>query len=200
MYKNAVHGATAFLDGRRTRNLYTAGDMTAATDLRRLRESLPGSPGVRAIAAALGYEKHNAYGYYESKDFKKDTLPLDKAREFASAFERLGGDGRAVLKLAGLTDEEVEREHVTPTGPAVYHIQMAVALPSADRLAAMMSGLLKGVGLEEEAGKHAETLARRLPVALARAVADSAVPVGDTAAKPAERRLPPAEHRPGPKQ
>lgn len=143
--------------------------MRIADQLRALRESLPDKPGVRAVARAMGEDMPNAYGYYEGKTFNKNALPLDKAREIAAAFEKLGGDGGEVLKLAGLADQEVEREAVAVPAPRQIFIPMAVALPNEDAIVAMMRGLLLGVGLDVEADRHAETLARRLPEALAQA-------------------------------
>lgn len=143
--------------------------MRIADQLKALREAIPGSPGVRQIARELGYEKHNGYGYYEGATFNKPTLPLDKAREFAAVFSRLGGDGQAVLKLAGLSDDEIAREPMAIDLNDPVYLPMPVAFPNEDAIVAVMRGLLRGVGLEEEADKYAATLAQRLPKALARA-------------------------------
>lgn len=175
MYKNPVHHANVFLYGRRTSFLHMQMVMRVAEQLKTLRESIPGSPGVRQIARELGYEKHNGYGYYEGTSFNKPTLPLDKAREFAVVFDRLGGDGAAVLRLAGLADDEVSREANPPIEPRPLLIPMSVAFPSEDAIVAMMRGLLRGVGLDSEADKFAETLAQRLPKALAQASGQLAV-------------------------
>lgn len=168
--------------------------MRIADQLRALRESLPDKPGVRAVAREMGEEMPNAYGYYEGKTFNKPTLPLDKAREIAAAFERLGGQRSDVLRLAGLADDEIEREVAFTPPPTQILIPMAVALPSEGAIVAMMRGLLRGVGLEAEADKHAETLAQRLPEALAQAAGPLTARVSSTATIRAAPSRPDATH------
>lgn len=168
MYKSPVRIATVDLDIRCPKNLQIGRMPNAAESLKALREALPGSPGVREIARELGYEMPNAYGYYESKQFKKAHLPLDKAREFAEVFERLGGDASAVLALAGLTVKEQDREALQIRGPSppFQLVPFNIAFPSEDALTEALSGLLDGVGIDPEQDERARKLARLLPNAL----------------------------------
>ncbi len=104
--------------------------------------------------------------------------------------ERLAN--RAGLTLAQLVDGIVP--------PLQDRVSVAVALPSADQLVPMMRGLLRGVGLDDAADKHAETLAQRLPDALEQAGATLAAPVYAPKTKRAARAQPPATRGPAPKQ
>jgi len=157
--------------------------MSAAAKLRALRESLPNRPGVRAVAALLGYDMPNGYGYYESAQFKRDTLPLDKAREFAAAFVTLGGQAEDVLALAGLTDaEQVTEAKAVPVIQERRSLMLPVSLPAHDRLTRMMRGLLEGIGLPDVADQHAEELALQLPDALAHAASETGTIPFDRAA------------------
>lgn len=113
----------------------------------------------------------------------------------------------ALKKAADLANMSVEdflsspmiegRPKISPASGA-QHLLLPVTLPSEERLAAMMSALLKGVGLEDQAAEHAGTLARRLPDALARAAADLATPASEKATTRDERSPPLAKPDPAP--
>ena len=72
------------------------------------------------------------------------------------------------LMSSPLGSRPIQIKHDAP----VQHLMLPVSLPSEERLASMMRGLLRGVGLEDDLDEHAETLARRLPNALAQAASD----------------------------
>lgn len=146
--------------------------MNIAAKLKAIRESLPQKLTVREVAAHMGKpETPNAYGYYEGKDFKRKSLPLDKAQEIAGIFARHGGDPEEVLALAGLSGPDLssEAEAIVDSSPRITFITMPVAVPNVEMLTAMMRGLLISVGLDDAAAEHSETLARRLPGALEQA-------------------------------
>lgn len=169
-----------------------------ATRLRRLRETLAGTdgpPGVREIARALGYDMPNAYGYYESASFKKDALPLDKARAFAAVFKHFGGKPEDVLALAGLSvaEQKSEAQAIANEIPTVQHVRMDVALPSADALTRMFETMLEK---EVEPGRRdalARSLALRLPAGLARASTSQPVRVRDVSPVDDEGIPPPSK-------
>lgn len=174
LYKNPVHRATNFLDGQRTRNLQTVADMTIPAKLKAIRESLPEKLTVREISAAMGKpDVPNTYGYYESAQFTRKTLPLDKAQMIATIFARHGGDPRAVLRLTGLSEADVDAEAsaIGLDQPRTITISLPVTLPSEERLTAMMAGMLDSVGLPNLADDYAGQLAQLLPTALAGAAA-----------------------------
>lgn len=173
MYNKLVHSATDFLDGRRTKILRLSG-MTIAEKLKALREALPaieGQPvGVRAIAAAMGHpDVPNAYGYYESSAFKRKTLPLEKAREIAAAFAKLGGRQEDILALTALNPDEIEAQPSRVADPAPRTVMLAVQMPSEDELTDMFVGLLEAADRPDLAGELAPRLARLLPDGLGRA-------------------------------
>jgi hypothetical protein len=144
--------------------------MTIPAKLKAIRESLPEKLTVREISAQMGKpDVPNTYGYYESAQFTRKSLPLEKAQVIASIFARHGGDPRAVLRLAGLSEADVDAEasaiglHQART----ITISLPVTLPSEERLTEMMAGLLDAVGLPNLADDYASRLAQLLPTALA---------------------------------
>lgn len=160
--------STVNLDGVCPNFLQLGRMPNAADSLRALRESLPGKPGVREVARVLGYDMPNTYGYYESRAFKKQHLPLDKAREFAAAFQELGGDPADVLALAGLgADEKAHEAARLRHEPDPYQLlPFNVAFPSEDALTETLSGLLDSIGVDPDEDERARKLARQLPGAL----------------------------------
>jgi hypothetical protein len=144
----------------------------------------------------------NAYSYYESKQFTRDTLPLDKAREIAAIFAEFGGDPREVLALAGLAgnDAEAEIKAIEDDRPQIITINMPVMLPSAARLRTMMESVLDTAGLGHLVDEYAERLAQLLPTALAGASVPGGLP-SEVSATPAASHLPdPAKVDPGTRQ
>jgi hypothetical protein len=172
---------------------------TTAQKLKKIRESLPGRPGVRRIAEALGYSVQNRYGYYEGTQFKKDTLPLDMAREIAAVFAQLGGDPSEVLALGGLTKDETDREVAMIERPAPFQfVRLDVALPNANALTDMFRQLLRSVGQPQIADEVAPWLARRLPSALAEAqIREPELPSADEGPSDDDSPQPPAKPRRG---
>lgn len=137
--------------------------MGTAEKLRALRVALPGKPGVRQIAAEMGYpDTPNAYGYYEGKTFTKKTLPLDKAMEIATVFQHLGGDPKAVLALTALSAAEIEEVRI-PVKNEPTMIQMAVAFPSVPELTGIFRTMLDMADRSDLADELAPKLARLLP-------------------------------------
>jgi transcriptional regulator with XRE-family HTH domain len=121
----------------------------------------------RSLSAEAG-ESRDAVGDIINGRNKNPTTKV-----LSNLARALGGD----LSMFGLADERATD---------------ALRLPSGDRLAAMMSALLRGVGLEAEAELHSETLARRLPVALEQAGAKLASSRSARSTKAALRPRPPA--------
>jgi hypothetical protein len=174
VYNNLVRPSTVFLDGQRTRNLQTPFGMKVAEKLRQIRESLPSALGPREAARRMGKpDTPNAYSYYESKQFTRETLPLDKAREIAAIFADFGGDPSEVLALAGLAgnDAEAEVKAIQDDRPQIVTITMPVVLPSAVDLTVMFGGLLEAAGRLDLADELAPQLAQRFPAALERSLA-----------------------------
>ncbi|WP_380925422.1 hypothetical protein [Sphingomonas leidyi] len=170
-----------------------------AEKLRLIRESLPNRPGVRAVASLLGYDVPNKYGYYESSQFKKDALPLDKAREIAAGFGKLGGDPAEVLALAGLSADEqrVEVSKIKVGAAEPNLLQMSVVFPNERELTDMFAGLLEAVDRPDLVDELAPRLAQLLPNGIARTLASSSP--RRSGARPRQRDVaapPPAKDRP----
>lgn len=117
---------------------------------------------------------------------------------------KLDGLARAAA-LAGVSIEELRTVPLTRIGerpmssPGAQLIMLPVNLPSVERLTVMFRGLLRQVGLEDQADEHAETLARRLPGALAQAAGDLAPPESaqeTTRDEPAQHRATPHPDQP----
>ena len=169
--------------------------MTAAHEKMRSLRARSGL-SMRAFAAQLGAPLDTRYAYYEEKRFT-GPLPLDAARQIATALQPFGVEPRDVLELAGLSDNEAEKA-ANAVEPAMQVIRLDVALPSAAALTRMFETMLEEEVPQERRDALARRLALRLPAALQRASTAPAVrarlaPSGDDRA-PARHRQP---RRPG---
>lgn len=173
--------------------------MKVAEKLRQIRESLPTVLGPREAARRMGKpETPNAYSYYESKQFTRETLPLGKAREIAAIFSEFGGDPLEVLALAGLAgqDADAESKAIFDNRPQVVTINMPVVLPSEADLTVMFEGLLDAAGRPDLADELAQQLAQRLPAALVRSLGrQSTVEMIAPRSRDADAQLSAKDHR-----
>jgi transcriptional regulator with XRE-family HTH domain len=136
----------------------------------------------------------------------------DKQKDFAdrfgmgqSAVSKWVNPGKepstdAMLKLAELASTSVDRFRSEPWHPgqrpeAQAIVLMPVSLPSEAALTRMFEALLDGRADPGQVDELAETLAQRLPAALARAVDSPAVPVRDEGPDPGEGAPPRAKRR-----
>lgn len=147
---------------------------------------------MRAFAAQLGAPLDTRYPYYEEKRFT-GPLPIDAARQIASALQPFGIEPREVLELAGLSDDEVERA-ASAVEPALQYIRLDVALPSATALTRMFETMLEEDVPADRRDALARKLALRLPAALQRA--SSAPPVRARLAPSADAQAPARRRRP----
>lgn len=119
----------------------------------------------RRAADLLGIG-HSRYAFYENPNtYKKPYLPLDLARQIASAFADYGIEPAEVMALAGLTDSEVEPEarEIEAQRPIAQFAVMTVALPSEAALTDMFESLLSLIPPDATRAEAAQILARRLP-------------------------------------
>lgn len=135
---------------------------------------------MRNFAARLGSPLDTRYAYYEEKRFT-GLLPIDAARQIATALQPFGVEPAEILALAGLTADERDAELSAIEQPVQY-VRLDVALPNADALTRMFETMLEKE--EVPAGQRdalARSLALRLPAALQRASVSPPVPVRDIA-------------------
>lgn len=139
-----------------------------AARLRDFRQQAVPRLTVRAMAAALDMP-FGTYSNYESSRYKKPSLPLDLTRKVASVLAAHKVDPAEVMKLAGLSDQEVEPEarEIEAHRPTQLSITLPVILPSEAALRDMFRTLLVLVPEGATKDEAAEILARRLPSGLA---------------------------------
>jgi hypothetical protein len=109
---------------------------------------------------------HTTYARYENPNtYKKPYLPIDLTRKIAAVLAEHRVDPAEVMKLAGLTGDEVEPEarEIEAQKPAVQYVPLQVALPSEAALRAMFEKLLVLVPEGATRGETAEILAQWLP-------------------------------------
>lgn len=147
---------------------------------------------MRAFAAQLGAPLGTRYAYYEEKRFT-GPLPIDAARQIATALQPFGIEAREVLELAGLSDDEAESA-ASAVEPAMQYIRLDVALPNAAALTRMFETMLEEEVPTDRRDALARKLALRLPTALQRASTSPPVrahlPTSEDNQEPARRRQP----------
>ena len=148
---------------------------------------------MRSFATRLGSPLDTRYAYYEEKRFT-GLLPIDAARQIATALQPFGIEPGEVLALAGLTADERDAE-LALVEPLVQYIRLDVALPSADALTRMFETMLEKEVPPAQRDALARNLALRLPAALQRASGSPPVPVRDAAPPRAADTRPRARHR-----
>ncbi|KKC27863.1 hypothetical protein WP12_01465 [Sphingomonas sp. SRS2] len=149
---------------------------------------------MRSFASGLGSPLDTRYAYYEEKRFT-GPLPIDAARQIATALQPFGVEPAEVLALAGLTAEERDSE-LSAIIPAFQYVRLDVALPNADALTRMFETMLEKDVPAGQRDALARNLALRLPAALQRASVSPPVPVRDTAPLPGADARPRARRRP----
>jgi hypothetical protein len=138
---------------------------SASEKLKDLRLSAVPRISIRKMAEEMGIG-FSRYSYFEDpKRYKKRELPIDVTRQIATVLARRGVDPAEVMKLAGLSEVEVEPEAraVEAARPAVQYVQLQVALPSEAALREMFAKLLVLVPEGSSRDETAEILARWLP-------------------------------------
>ncbi|WP_079731205.1 hypothetical protein [Novosphingobium mathurense] len=137
--------------------------------LRELRKSAAPRITVRRMAELLDMPL-GTYARYESEGgYKKPFLPMDFTRRVAAVLSDYKVDPAEVMKLAGLTDGEVEPEarEIEAQKPTQFCVTLPVILPSEAALRDMFRSLLVMVPDGASKDEVAEILARRLPSGLA---------------------------------
>lgn len=102
MYAHSAHTSTELTHTRGAifvRNARMAG---VAEKLKRLREQAGLS--VRGMAEELGIPASSYAAYEDTKRFKRDYLPMERALAFADVLSRHGVERFDVLALAGMTE------------------------------------------------------------------------------------------------
>ena len=142
--------------------------ISASQRLKELRKSAVPRLTVRGIADELGIP-FGTYSNYESPRYKKRSLPLDLTRRIAAILAQHRVDPSEVMKLAGLSEQEVEPEarEIASQKPNIIHVSLPVALPSEAALRDMFRSLLVLVPEGATKDEAAAILARRLPSGLA---------------------------------
>lgn len=148
---------------------------------------------MRSFASRLGSPLDTRYAYYEEKRFT-GLLPIDAARQIATALQPFGVEPGEVLALAGLTADERDAE-LAVIEPLVQYVRLDVALPNADALTRMFETMLEKEVPATQRDALARSLALRLPTALQRASISPPVPVRDATPPLAEDARPRARHR-----
>lgn len=139
-----------------------------STRLRDLRMQASPRLSVRAMAVELDLPL-GTYSNYESSRYKKSALPLELTRKIAGVLSQHNVDPAEVMKLAGLSDQEVEPEAkiIETARPTVQYVTMSVAMPSEAALKEMFRTLLVLVPDGATKDEAAAILARRLPAGFA---------------------------------
>lgn len=190
LYNELVLSSTTLLHRHCSRNLHGMFAMSAAENLKRLREQ--SELTVRDMAAQMGYEPHSKYSYYE--DRTKKPLPVAFARKAAAILAPHGIDPAEVLSLAGLTPEEAQREASDlPVLPVT--VTLPIQLPTEASLKRAFEGVLKPYDATTPRDVLALRLAQLLPGVLRQASGQSKP---DRAARPPSK-APGAASRPRPK-
>lgn len=142
--------------------------ISASQRLKELRKSAVPRLTVRGIADELGIP-FGTYSNYESPRYKKRSLPLDLTRRIAAILAQHRVDPSEVMKLAGLSAQEVEPEarEIEAQRPTIQFVSFPVALPSEVALRDMFESLLSLVPQGATRAETAQILARRLPAGFA---------------------------------
>lgn len=148
---------------------------------------------MRSFASLLGSPLGTRYAYYEEKRFT-GLLPIDAARQIATALQPFGVEPGEVLALAGLTADERDAE-LAGLEPLVQYVRLDVALPNAGALTRMFETMLEKEVPAAQRDALAQSLALRLPAALQRASVSPPVPVRDAMPPRAADARPRARHR-----
>jgi transcriptional regulator with XRE-family HTH domain len=137
--------------------------------LKELRKSAIPTLSIRKMAEELGIG-HSRYAYFEDpRRFKKAALPIEFTRQIADVLQRYNVDPAEVMKLAGLSDTEVEPEarNIEAGLPQAHYISLPILLPSEAALTDMFETMLALIPEGASRAEAAQILAQRLPAGFA---------------------------------